>query len=764
MVSDETKKPPPFFCPSCGQKHRAVIDELLQNPTAVMRATCTRCGLGLSVSLRDDGTLDCALAEEVEDAEVDDASVEGPKDEDVDVPEDVDDGTGEARLAAADDEAEFGGGDHVGRYQIEKRIGFGGTSSVYRAFDPTTNRNVALKVLNKGSTETMHQRFLREIEVQANIRHPNIMPVFDRGTLEDDRPYFTMELLYKPFTLLDVVTRREAGTLTRYKTLEGFTELPELIAKVVVPVADGIYVANIENGVVHRDLKPGNVLVDSRTLRPYVIDFGICHVLDRAPSLDKSTVVAPTADEAGIVGTPRFLAPEQVKGNAHARTDVWGLGALIHFVITGEPPIAGASNISRSELKRRIKALEDAKASAEKKGRDEKAKLCAEKLARLRDESLRTFDDIFKDARDAKYSPLPATVPAALAAVVKKAMSKSPSDRYVNARQLTSEVQAWLSGSRVRALTEAGGRHAAADSAKRAVKHHTLTGLWVALGLLAGLGLGFLLAKPGHAGPSTRLADAGEDIERLAKFLPKLKRMTDDERLAVGEQVHLWRALEQRAQSIEDRLRDEPATGNVQAVRQRLQFVRKQFAAPRFVLDVPAGVDLSAETIVPEGADPVSVTAGENQLPPGKYLLDVGKGAAQLPIVVPLRVRDAQHDADREPAFAVFKLPLPPEEIPLDMRLVPGATVRSRDLPFHDPTPPENVPAFLMGLTEVTNANYQAFLQALPEKERGDRTPAAGFGPGARASAGRENEPVVGIRAEDALAYAAWKSEQDGVR
>ena len=93
----------------------------------------------------------------------------------------------EARNRALDS-AEWSEGDHIGRYAIERAIGEGGTSYVYQAFDPTTNRSVALKVLRTGLSEQMQERFLREIEVQANIRHQNIMPVFDRGELPDGRP------------------------------------------------------------------------------------------------------------------------------------------------------------------------------------------------------------------------------------------------------------------------------------------------------------------------------------------------------------------------------------------------------------------------------------------------------------------------------------------------------------------------------------------------------------------------------------------------
>ena len=106
--------------------------------------------------------------------------------------------------------AEFAQGTVVGRYTLEEAVGQGGTGTVYRAFDPTTNRYVALKFLGKDQSDAMRTRFLREIEVQANLKHPNLMPVFDRGEHEG-RPYFTMELLYKPFTLTEIVEMGRDG-------------------------------------------------------------------------------------------------------------------------------------------------------------------------------------------------------------------------------------------------------------------------------------------------------------------------------------------------------------------------------------------------------------------------------------------------------------------------------------------------------------------------------------------------------------------------
>ena len=701
------KKPPPFFCPSCNQKHRANIDELLGNPQAVMRATCTRCGLSLTITLNEDGSLACADASDESSADAPAADDPGApkaapapvrssrrnnakgdtrkkdnkkKSDKKDKKKDSGGAKAESKDAMAD--AEWGEGDHIDRYAIERVIGEGGTSFVYQAFDPTTNRSVALKVLRKGLSEQMTERFLREIEVQANIRHQNIMPVFDRGELPDGRPYFTMELLYNPIALDQIVEHRAAGTLGRVEGLKDLQELPELIRNVLIPVADGIYVANVENGVIHRDLKPSNVLVDTRTMRPYVIDFGICHVLERRGAT-RNAVIPPTTDDAGIVGTPRFLAPEQVKGTVHARTDVWGLGALLRYVLTNESPIEGASSITRADLKRRIEALRKTREAAEASGDERKVDLCDEKLARLEDPNLRVADDIFRDARDANYNDLPAATPPALTAVIEKAMAKSPSDRYVNVRQVVRDLQSWLAGSSVRALREVGGKAAAVASARRAVKRHTTAAAFGLGGLALGLALGFGLAGKQEAPASSRLADAGQDIEALGKRLDPMRGALEAGELSILEQRLIFDDLHARADQIEARLRDEPNEARVVAARERLAFIRNRFAPALVELEVPEEVELSASSRLAGHPGKVELVRGENRLPPGAYDLLIEPGEVRLALDVPLIVRDAQQRAqpDREAAWRAVRLPVDPASIAGDYALVLGGRVRARRPP-----------------------------------------------------------------------------------
>ncbi|MDA1194763.1 MAG: bifunctional serine/threonine-protein kinase/formylglycine-generating enzyme family protein [Planctomycetota bacterium] len=821
-MTEDAKKPPAFFCPDCNQKHRTAIDALRVKPGAVMHVQCVGCKAPLALRLDEDGALVCireekpAAPEAAAPAPTPTAPPKAaptptapkskrgrdkpPRRERKSKGKGADKGNGKAAKqagtppapaaessaappssASADSsagaavpdeppavplEGEFKVGDLIGRYTVEDVIGKGGTSTVYGAFDPTTNRGVAVKVLAADASEIMRTRFLREIEVQANIRHQNIMPVFDRGELDDGRPFFTMEKLYNPWTLSALLEKRDAGTLARFGPLSTLGEIENLIREVILPIADGIYVANVENGVVHRDLKPDNVLIDSRTLRPYVIDFGICQVLDKGAALASKAVVAPTTADEGIVGTPRYLAPEQVRGNVHARTDVWGLGATIFTAITGEPPIASAQNISRTELARRIEALTQTKKTAVDKGDERKIALCDEQLSRLTDPSLRTLDHLFKDARDGVYSELPQNTPAPLRAVVGKAMAVSTSDRYVNARQLATELQAWLGGTRVRALTEAGGKEAAVESARRAVRTHLVTALW----LVGGLCLGLLLAKgtttAGAAPPSTRVADAEADIQVLSDNLDGLERVAAD--LTPVERNRLWVALDTTATKISERLTGEPDDARVQAVRDRLGFVRNRFAPGRFRVEAPEGTRLEARDLVTGGKLPVA--NGENALPPGSYHVFTSTGL-RFPVDVPLIVRNAEgaNKYAQEAPLEVLRIELTPDRIPAGYVLVLGGRVLARDLPFQQPSAaPTEVGSFLMGEAEITNTHYAQFLASLELEERKARAPEVGFIPDPQqdgapiVTQGRGQAPVVGLRAQDALAFAAWLSAKTG--
>lgn len=878
----EPRKPQPFRCPRCNQKHRTAVSVFEENPTAILRATCTQCGLALAVTVPPEGLggpddpLVCRPSDEVPGAAAGAAPAaptpapaaptrssrragregregkrpprpertprETPERKASDRPA-ASAGAGAAPSPAAPgaqpqppatrpsapaagqgaapprtnappprsatpparpgaapqrasappptpgadpvaasisspslppptspdpEAAEFVPGDHIGRYAVESAIGSGGTSQVYRAFDPTTNRTIAIKVLRLDAPETLRQRFLREIEVQANIRHQNIMPVFDRGTLPDGRPFFTMELLYEPITLETIVADRDRGALVRSPVLKALVEQERLLRDILLPVMEGIQIANVENGVVHRDLKPSNILVDKRTLRPYVIDFGICHVLERKGGT-ASAVIPPSTEDAGIVGTPRFLAPEQVAGTVHGRTDVWGLGALVRFCVTGEPPLEASTNTTRAELKRRIAGLEEARTAAQAAGDEKRVALCDEKLARMQDKNLRTIDDIYRDARDAKYTPLPSSTPSTLAALIHKAMAQSPGDRYVNARQLATDLSAYLGGQRVRALSEAGGKAAAAESARRAVRRHAGAAAFALGGLVLGGVVGMFIAQQPAALASSRVQDVEEDVNQLANELEPIRRSVDDRRLSPLGQRVIFEELESRAKKMEARLAGESESGRIRSLRERVAFVKGQFAPVRLALDMPAGASALLVSTLPAYPGRLTLQQGENAIAPGNYTLEISPGDVRVPLEVPLRIRagTAEAQPDREPAWQALTLPMAPERVPADCVLVLGGRVRPRDLPFAEPSPEETVAPYLLAKTETTNASYAEFLQSLDTAARLEHKPSQGIDVAEdgtiQVAAGQGNRPVVGVRPTDAVAFAAWRTRRDGV-
>jgi eukaryotic-like serine/threonine-protein kinase len=226
----------------------------------------------------------------------------------------------------------------VGRYRIEGEIGRGGMGLVLLGRDPDLNRTLAIKVLldkYRGQAD-VERRFLEEVQVTAQLQHPGIPPVHEVGRLEDGRPFFSMKLV-KGRTLAELLKERR----------DLAENLPRFLA-----VCQAVGFAH-SRGILHRDLKPSNVMVGAFG-EVQVMDWGLAKVLARegpAPVEEPSTIftVRTAADglmsQAGtVVGTPAYMAPEQARAEAHLvdeRTDVFGLGALLCVLLTGEPPYPG---------------------------------------------------------------------------------------------------------------------------------------------------------------------------------------------------------------------------------------------------------------------------------------------------------------------------------------------------------------------------------------------------------------------------------------
>jgi TolB-like protein/predicted Zn-dependent protease len=215
-----------------------------------------------------------------------------------------------------------------GDYELLEEIGRGGQGIVYRARQKSLNRTVALKVIGLGqwATEAHLKRFRREAEAAANLDHPCIVPIYDVGERQGSC-YFSMKFIESG--QLDEVAKR---------TPISFRNAAELIAK----LARTIHYAH-EHGILHRDIKPGNILLDPKG-EPHLTDFGLARLLET-----KSTVTH-TMD---VLGTPSYMAPEQASGRNEqltSATDVYGLGAVFYQLLTGRPPFAGGTTFETVQL------------------------------------------------------------------------------------------------------------------------------------------------------------------------------------------------------------------------------------------------------------------------------------------------------------------------------------------------------------------------------------------------------------------------------
>ena len=266
------------------------------------------------------------------------------------------------------------GSEFVG-YRIDELIGRGGMGVVYGAYDLRLKRTVALKLIapELALDERFHARFARETELAMSLEHPNVVPIYDAGDV-DGRFYLAMRL----------VEGADLGALLR---VEGGALQPARALAICGQVANALDAAHAR-GLVHRDVKPSNVLLDESE-HVYLADFGLTRRLDEEGA---------TAGEGRSVGTPAYLAPEQIEGGSvDGRADIYSLGCLLYECLTGETPFAHGSRLAVAWAH-----LEEEPPSA-----------------RARRPEL----------------------PEAIDAVIRKAMAKEPQDRYSTCSALISEAE-----------------------------------------------------------------------------------------------------------------------------------------------------------------------------------------------------------------------------------------------------------------------------------------------------------------------------------
>jgi serine/threonine-protein kinase len=204
----------------------------------------------------------------------------------------------------------------IGKYQVEDVLGEGAMGVVYRALDPVLNRRVAIKVMSDALAQDadLRQRFLREAQAAGSLQHPHVVTIYDFGEVEGH-----------PFIAMEYVDGVDLESLLRTNVSLSLDEKLEL----VIGVLQGLAYAH-KKGIIHRDIKPGNVRVDSEG-KARIMDFGIAHLA--SSNMTRTGV---------MLGTPNYMAPEQIVGNdVSPRTDIFSVGVLLYELLTNVKPFQG---------------------------------------------------------------------------------------------------------------------------------------------------------------------------------------------------------------------------------------------------------------------------------------------------------------------------------------------------------------------------------------------------------------------------------------
>ena len=261
----------------------------------------------------------------------------------------------------------------IGKYRVVDRIGRGGMGMIFKAHDPILDRQVALKVISPEVevTDELRTRFFREAQACAKLNHPNIVTVYDMGE-DNGRLFIVMELL-------------EGEELRRLIAQRTALALEEKLS-VMLQVCGGLHYAH-QKGIVHRDMKPGNIF-RLKNGQVKILDFGIAHIASADPGLTRTGL---------IMGTLRYISPEQLRGRTDHRSDMFSIASVFYELLTARPPFLGEDPMQLLE-------------------------------------QLRTEEP----PSPAELDP---AIPSELAVIVQRAMRKNPDERFHDLEEMRSELE-----------------------------------------------------------------------------------------------------------------------------------------------------------------------------------------------------------------------------------------------------------------------------------------------------------------------------------
>ena len=321
----------------------------------------------------------------------------------------------------------------IGDYKILEEIGQGGMGTVYRAFQPSLQRMVAMKVMRDPHDSVSVARFDREIQSLAKVDHPNLVKIYDSGTSGDDY-FYTMELVEG--NNLSVLSKSDSDDAPVYSHSREVRRISRLMKQ----VANATEVLN-QNGVIHRDIKPANIMVNSAGDRAVLLDLGLAHQVDSQGDLTRTEQ---------FVGTLRYSSPEQLLAtvNLDARSDVYSLGVTFWELLTLRPMFGGDESLSTPELMLRIQSVDP--------------------------------------VSPRKHNP---QVPRDLEAIVLKCLEKDRNRRYASAAALADDLARWDRGESVTARRATVTYHLA----KKVRKHRMRLAMAAMLLLFTAVGVSFAM-------------------------------------------------------------------------------------------------------------------------------------------------------------------------------------------------------------------------------------------------------------------------------